>query len=993
MEDFYVEDTVALKDNPSLRGVVDRTWRDISSMGTGPPENWIYHRGVPKRVRSEFFRDGRCQRGFVFVHFSWPHVGCTLIAVNSLVLVDRALAFGDVVKRQPSDTASGCVTRTSIQCTIQPIYNGLPINDAHPWPHKEKDNVLHDIPGSDLEFMYEYNAGDYVLYHDWVGVIEDVWEDVAIRLENGSIVVVEKSEELEVLEPDLSVIPSSTGPRSQSLAEILAKTREFSLNTQRLDLDDDGFPLDPPVLYLGQSVFTQKGNLRRGRFIYGSYDPNIRPQGIIVDLKAKELDIRWLSRNVFDESRTHTVPPPTHLDSGDFDEIILYDRGRSPQSLQPIARIGSEQGSDFAVGDVVKFRDTAGAAVKYAAENGKQGMFRRIPRSITQGYEMNVFLITETKTKVTIQWQDASSSDVDATSVVPYLNVDDHDVWPGELVSIKANKAEDETLYDSDHEMKDGDPGVTDLKNVGVVQSADAKERLAKVRWFAGSRVSILEGYDNALLAGSQMGVLSSDQTDVSLYEIVTHPALTKRRGDLVLVAPLALAICLDSSAIPKVPNGEHGWNRTLPSEPGSKIDWFGEVVDLGLDGFLTVRLGALDRVLDIRIPVEATITVISDDDSLDGSLTDEDERASWTESWNSDSDIVIEETVEYEGGTRLDEDSTSEMWSTDEEGLDALEAPLAQQPTIDVKRIEPLEQPPGPTEYVPNDSKIQQISFTTLPNMPAQFMMLDEPPPINHHFYNDGVVLTAPLMRRIRKEHKILESSLPEGIWVRTWEDRLDLLRVLIIGPEETPYSLAPFVLDFHFNGDFPHSPPEAYFHSWTRGLGRINPNLYEDGKVCLSLLGTWPGDSKDESWSDDSTMLQVLVSLMGLVLVKEPFYNEAGFDAYVGSSETQVNSALYTEKAFVMTKGFINHALSHQSGGIENIITWLYLPNVDGPCLLQRVLMECDKILDDVPVKPANVVASGTSGLRLSSGAKVLLRKYASDLRNILAGAERKP
>ncbi|MCJ1377091.1 hypothetical protein MMC17_000182, partial [Xylographa soralifera] len=927
---------------------------------------------------------------------------CTLVAVESLVLVDRALAFGDVVKRQASDTASGCVIRTSTQCTIQPIYNGLPFNAVHPWPHKEKDNILREIPGSDLEYMYEYNAGDYVLYHDWVGVIEDVWEDVAIRLENGSIVVVEKPQELEILEPDLSAFPSAAGPRSR-LADILAQTRDLTLSAQALDSDDTGFPLDPPVLYLGQSVFTKKGNLRRGRFVYGSYDPNIPPGGVIVDLKAKELDIRWLSRNVFDESRTHNASPPTHLDRGDFGEIILYDRSRAPQCLQSVTQMGSKQGSDFAVGDVVKFRDTAGAAVKYGAGNGKQGIFRRIPRSTTQGYDLNSFLITRTNTKVTIQWQDASTSDVDSTCVVPYLNVDDHDVWPGELVFIKANKAEDGTLQDSDLEMKDGEPGVTNLKNVGVVQSADAKERLAKIRWFADSRVSILEGYDDALVAGSHMGVLSSDETDVSLYEIVTHPALTKRRGDLVLVAPLAQPTSFDLFAIQTISNGEQGWSQPLPestssgrsSESRTRVNWFGEVVDLGLDGFLTVRLGALDQVIDVRIPVEATITVVSDDDSLNGSLTEEDERTSWTESWDSGSDVVIEETVEYEGGTRLDEDSDSEMWSTDEESPEAFGKPLAQHSTIDVERLEPLEQPleqpSEQTEYAENGLKVQQISFTAFPNMPAQFVMLDEPTPLNHHFYSESVLLSASLMRRIRKEHKILESSLPEGIWVRTWEDRLDLVRILIIGPEDTPYSLAPFVLDFHLSQDFPRSPPEAYFHSWTRGLGRINPNLYEDGKVCLSLLGTWPGDSKDESWSEDSTMLQVFVSLMGLVLVKEPFYNEAGFDAYVGSPETQINSALYTEKAFVMAKGFIHHALSHQSGGMENILTWLYLPKVDGPCLLERVLMECDKLLDEVSIKAANVDLSGTTGLRLSSGAKVLLRKYASDLRIILAGVER--
>ena len=69
---------------------------------------------------------------------------------------------------------------------------------------------------------------------------------------------------------------------------------------------------------------------------------------------------------------------------------------------------------------------------------------------------------------------------------------------------------------------------------------------------------------------------------------------------------------------------------------------------------------------------------------------------------------------------------------------------------------------------------------------------------------------------------------------------------------------------------------PPVGYFHSWTAGIGRVNPNLYEDGKICLSLLGTWHAEKRGEGWSAaGSSVLQLLVSLMGLVLVREPWYS----------------------------------------------------------------------------------------------------------------------
>ena len=39
-----------------------------------------------------------------------------------------------------------------------------------------------------------------------------------------------------------------------------------------------------------------------------------------------------------------------------------------------------------------------------------------------------------------------------------------------------------------------------------------------------------------------------------------------------------------------------------------------------------------------------------------------------------------------------------------------------------------------------------------------------------------------------------------------------------------------------------------------------RFNPNLYADGKVCLSLLGTWHGGDASEKWDPlRSNLLQV--------------------------------------------------------------------------------------------------------------------------------------
>ena len=69
------------------------------------------------------------------------------------------------------------------------------------------------------------------------------------------------------------------------------------------------------------------------------------------------------------------------------------------------------------------------------------------------------------------------------------------------------------------------------------------------------------------------------------------------------------------------------------------------------------------------------------------------------------------------------------------------------------------------------------------------------------------------------------------------------------------------------------------------TTGGGRIrfNPNLYSNGHVCLSLLNTWNGPGWD---ANTSTLLQLLVSIQGLVLVKDPYFNEVGQNTHVCTS-----------------------------------------------------------------------------------------------------------
>ncbi|KDR85653.1 hypothetical protein GALMADRAFT_218749 [Galerina marginata CBS 339.88] len=126
-------------------------------------------------------------------------------------------------------------------------------------------------------------------------------------------------------------------------------------------------------------------------------------------------------------------------------------------------------------------------------------------------------------------------------------------------------------------------------------------------------------------------------------------------------------------------------------------------------------------------------------------------------------------------------------------------------------------------------------------------------------------------------KELAVTATSLPPGVWVVVDEVRNDAIKIMIAGPDGTPYAGGLFEFDCFMPIQYPAQPPLMHLRTTGGGSVRFNPNLYNNGKVCLSLLGTWPG-RPEEQWSPKSTLLQVLVSIQSMILIDAPYYNEPG-------------------------------------------------------------------------------------------------------------------
>lgn len=116
------------------------------------------------------------------------------------------------------------------------------------------------------------------------------------------------------------------------------------------------------------------------------------------------------------------------------------------------------------------------------------------------------------------------------------------------------------------------------------------------------------------------------------------------------------------------------------------------------------------------------------------------------------------------------------------------------------------------------------------------------------------------------------MSTALPidyrNSIFVRCDTERVDVMKCIIMGASGTPYGHGAFLYDVYFEDTYPNSSPKVNLDTTGNGKVRFNPNLYNCGKVCLSLLGTWRGNAS-ENWDPKlSTLLQTLVSIQALIM-----------------------------------------------------------------------------------------------------------------------------
>lgn len=127
---------------------------------------------------------------------------------------------------------------------------------------------------------------------------------------------------------------------------------------------------------------------------------------------------------------------------------------------------------------------------------------------------------------------------------------------------------------------------------------------------------------------------------------------------------------------------------------------------------------------------------------------------------------------------------------------------------------------------------------------------------------------------------------------------DETDLTHgwAVVCGCDDTPYYGGAFCFEVRFPDNYPFEPP-VFTYLTNDGHTRFNPNLYKNGKVCLSLLNTWQG----EQWSGVQSLMSILQSIQTAVINQDPLANEPAHPACKDSAHPEV--AIYNRQVFQAT------------------------------------------------------------------------------------------
>ncbi|KAJ1417650.1 Ubiquitin-conjugating enzyme E2 [Sesbania bispinosa] len=822
--------------------------------------------------------------------------------IDDFLTFERAFVHGDVVCSL-SDPSGQMGRVTSIDVFVD--------------LENIRGKVLKNISSKKLLKIRSISEGDYVIKGPWLGRIQRVVDKVTVLFDDGAksdIIALEKE-------------------------KILPLTNNFH--------EDSQYPYYP-----GQRVKVKSSNASKSAgWLCGNWRDN-QDEGTVCAVDAGLVYVNWLASVPVGCNLSVNEAPPCWQDSKNLTVLSCFSH------------------ANWQLGDwcMLSVADQKEQIIQHASTGGltmEHSMTRGYKRRNLNSYVGEYFIIGKIKTKVDILWQNGEHSlGLDPENLLPVNVITTHEFWPYQFVLEKG------ASYD---------PLRPSSQRWGVVQCVDAKECTVKVQW---KTVSISNPDD---LAGDKM------EETVSAYELVEHPDYSCFFGDIMFKAAQKQ---LGYQA------GKEKANVTGFKDGEVEVKW--------ATGFTTkvapyeiFRIGKHEGSTVTPTPYEINVDELTQEMIEHGSLPSEQKgkdllnghgsRENCEKNFGECSSFFLPRAAfellssirasmfQTLGGTSRSgavssvptfEKENESDFLFDKNDLETCDLCTEPHPMTELQSTEDRTSHPEVIRiHVNNEFPFSSDRNSSNSNQFKQFDIIENCS--DHHFFYEGKGLSTSQVnkgwvKKVQQEWSILEKSLPDTIYVRVFEERMDLMRAAIVGASGTPYHDGLFFFDICFPPEYPNEPPMVHYNS---GGLRLNPNLYESGKICLSLLNTWAGTGTEVWNPGSSTILQVLLSLQALVLNEKPYFNEAGYDQQIGRAEGEKNSVSYNENAFLVTTKSMLYLLRKPPKHFEALVEEHFRKRS------QHILLACKAYLEGASIGCGKSEHENRKGT--STGFKIMLSK----------------
>ncbi len=124
-------------------------------------------------------------------------------------------------------------------------------------------------------------------------------------------------------------------------------------------------------------------------------------------------------------------------------------------------------------------------------------------------------------------------------------------------------------------------------------------------------------------------------------------------------------------------------------------------------------------------------------------------------------------------------------------------------------------------------------------------------------------------MLKRQKKDIRaLLEPEFTDTTNIFSWcsPSNIQTVYSIIVGPDDTPYAGGFFLFKTTFKDAYPIEHPMTVMRTLDPRV-RFHPNLYREGKVCLSLIGTWAQNDNQVAWTPAMSLVTLLTTIQSMM------------------------------------------------------------------------------------------------------------------------------